>query len=133
MIRQGAGHFADVGGLGEAANGEVGSVHHQHQRGLIGDGIEVVPGRGDVGGAHLHQFGAGQRQNVRDAKAAAYLDLLAPGDDHLAPLGYLLQQQKQRGRVVVHHQGVFGLGQAGEQGGDQPLAPAALAGGEIQL
>ena len=133
MLGQGAGHLADIGGFGKAANGEIGSVHHQHQRGLIGDGIEVIFGGSDIGGAHLHQFGTGEGQNIGNAKAAANLDLLAARDDHLAPLGHLLQQQKERSGVVVDHQRILGLGEATEQGGDQPLAPAALAGGEIQL
>ncbi len=126
MLGQGAGHLADIGGFGKAANGEIGSVHHQHQRGLIGNGIEVIPGCGDIGGAHLHQLGAGEGQNVGNAKAAANLDLLAARDDHLAPLGHLLQKQKERRGVVVDHQRILGLGEATEQGGDQPLRPPRL-------
>jgi len=66
---------------------------------------------GTVGGADFDQFGAGAAHDFGHTEGAADLDQLAARDDHLAPLGQGVEDEQNRGGVVIDHGGVLGAGQ----------------------
>ena len=76
-----------LGRRGEARDLEVAGVGRQDGAGAVGDGGFEVSHVGPVRRADLHELRAALPQHVRDAKAAADLDSLAPGYDDLFARG----------------------------------------------
>jgi hypothetical protein len=99
--------------------------------GLQGDGLLVVPQVSLVGRAHLPQNGAALRHDLRQAKGAADLDQLAPGDDDLLAPGQGPQGQEYRGGVVVKHQGGLAPGELPEQAFQVVVAGPPGAPGQV--
>ena len=100
---------------------------------LGGDGLLVVAEVGPVGRANLHEGCAGLSENVRDAKTAADLHCLAPGDDDLTAGGDGGEGKEHGCGVVVYGEGRLGAGQLAEEGLDVLLAGAASAVVEREL
>ena len=127
------GELCDRRRLGEAGHPEVGGVHPQQRRRTRADRRLVVRRTGAVGGPHLHHAGARQPHHVRHPERAPDLDLLTARDDDLAAPAQRGQGQQHGGRVVVHNQGRLGAGQALPEVGDQRVAVASPAAGQVEL
>ena len=130
----GVGDGGDLGlrhDLGEALDRVVARVHlHQH-RGARADRVLVVAGVGAVGAAHLDELRAGALHDVGHAEGATDLDQLPTRDDDLLALGQRVEQQEDRGGVVIDHGRGLGAGQLGDQRGDEVVAVAASARFEV--
>ncbi|RCM64869.1 hypothetical protein PA35_02622 [Pseudomonas aeruginosa] len=118
---------------GEALDAVVAGVHAHQQAAARADGGFVVPGVGAVGGAHLVQAHAGAGHDVGNAEGAADLDQLAARDDPFLARPQAVQRQQHRRRVVVDHGDRLGAGEFADQPGDQVVAVAALAAGQVEL
>ena len=117
--------------FGEAGNFEIRRVHAQQRAGVFVDGPFVVAQAGTIGGADFAQDRAALRHDFGDAKAVADFDQFAPRDDGFAALGERSKHQKDCGGAVVHHDGVFRAGEAGEQFGGVGVALAACPGCQV--
>jgi hypothetical protein len=108
-------------------------VHLEKKPRRGSDRLLVIGDPGAIRGPDLPEDGLALAHHVGDPEAAADLDQLAAGDDHLLSLGEGVQRQEDRGGVVVDH----GRGGSGEQTSEQPLrvhrAGTPLATGEIVL
>ena len=127
------GHFGLGHALGEAGDGVVAAVHLHQQRGARGDGFSVVFGVGAVGGAHLDQLGTGAAHDVGDAEGAANFHQLAARDDDFLARCQRVEREQHGGGVVVDHGGGFRAGQLAQQVGDEVVAVAAPAGGQVKF
>ena len=76
-------------------------MHAQEQRRLRADRALVVGGARAVRRADLDEPRARAGEHVRDAEAAADLDQLAAGDEHLAPFRERGEREQHGGGVVV--------------------------------
>ena len=90
-------------------------MHAQQQTRAFADGAFVVANAGAIGGADFAQDGAAFGHDVRDAEAVAYFDELAARDDGFTAFCKRVQDQKDRGGVVVHDDGRFRAGQFPEK------------------
>jgi hypothetical protein len=87
-----------------------------HDRaGLRRDGATVVVVVSPIGRADFDQLGAAARHDVRDPEAPPDLDQLAPRDEDFLLLGEGIESQHDRRGAVVHHECVFGAGEAAQQ------------------
>src|SRR5437867_3946519 len=75
----------------------------------------VIPRVCAVGRTDLDELRARPREHVRDPEPAADLDELAARDDDLALPGERRQREEDRGRAVVHDDGVLGAGDLGDE------------------
>ena len=125
------GHVAQAHGSHEALQLIVAGVRLQQQRGVVVDGVLVVPEVGAIGGAHFAQLAASAGHQFGQPKAAADLNQLAARDRHVAPQRQRVQHQHHRGGIVVHHGGVFGAGQEPQPVRDDALPIPALAAFEV--
>ena len=108
-------------------------MHPHQQRGARANGGFVVAGMGAVGGTHLHQLDPGAGHDVGDAEGTADLDQLAAGQHPFLARPYGMQGQQDRRGVVVDHRHRLGAGEFTHQVGDQVVAIAALAGGQVEF
>ena len=128
-----AGHLGLGHAAGKALHRIVAGVDLHEHGGARGDGVGVVGRMGAVGGAHLHQLGAGARHDVRDAEGTADLDQLAPRDHHLLAACQAVEHQQHAGGVVVHDGGVFGASQFAQPAAHQVVAIAAPAAVQVKF
>src|SRR5262245_37616555 len=77
--------------------------------------------------SHFSEDGAALLHHFGDAKAAAYLDQLAAGYDHLSVLRERVEHKEYRGGVVVHNSGRLRAGDARQQILTMRLAVSAIA------
>lgn len=132
----GVGDAREVGGGdagGEALDAVVAGVHAHEQAGAGADDGLVVLGVGAVGGAHLDELHAGAGHDVGDAEGAADLDQLAPADDPFLACAEAVEGEQHGGGVVVDHGDGFGAGQLADEPGDEVVAVATLAAGEVEF
>jgi hypothetical protein len=119
--------------LGEADHAVVGRMGAQDRAGLRPHRALVVAEPSAIGGADLHQLGAGLLNHLRQAERAADLDQLSAGDHDLTPGAERGRGQQHRGRPVVHRQGGLGAAQLAQEALDVGLARATFAAFEVVL
>ena len=106
----------------EADHAVVRRMHLQDRAGAFGGRGAVIADARAVRGADLDELGARGTHDVGDPELAADLDQLATGDEHLLALRERSERPHERGRAVVHDEGVLGAGER-----DQHLLGAAAA------
>ncbi len=104
-----------------------------HQQGSpVRDGLAIVINSRAVGGAYFYKFRPRPLHDVWDAESVTDLDEFAPRNDYFGAGRQFVQDQKDRGRAIVHHDAGRTKQSFQQDGGvDVPLAPPA--GGEIVL
>ena len=109
----------------EALDGVVGFVDFHQQSGLFTQSLFIIGDFGLVGGTHLDQTRATGGHHIGDTKTPANLDEFPARDDRFASTGKGIEDQKDRGGVVVDDQRIFGTEQIaqGSGGVDIPIAP----------
>ncbi len=101
--------------------------------------LRIVEGNREVGDArpirrpNLDEPDAGAAKDLRDPDAAADLDELAARHDHTPASAREPDRQGDRGGIVRDDERVLGTGQRDEVLLAEPEAPAAPAGGPVQL
>ena len=81
---------------------------------MFADRSRVVPQVSAVGAADLDQLRSCSFHDIWQPEGTTDLDQLAPGDDDLALLGVGFEDEKKRGRIVVHHHGAGGAADPGD-------------------
>ena len=134
-----AGLVRDAGHLGlghaacEALHRIVAGVDLHEHGSARGDGTGVVGRVGAVGGAHLHQLGAGARHDIRNTESAADLDQLASRDHHLLAACQAVEHQQHASGVVVDDGGVFGTSQFAQPAAHQVVTVATSAAVQVKF
>ena len=128
-----AGHV----GLGhtarEALHRIIAGVHlHQHG-GTWCDGVGVIGRMRPVGGADFHQFCAGARHDVRNAKGPANFDEFPARHHHFLSLRQTVEHQQHGGRIVVHKGGILGPGDLAQPVRHQIVAVATPAAVQVEF
>ena len=112
--------------FGEPHDPEVARVDLEDDPRLRRDRPFVVGKPRPVCRPHLFQAGAAFLHHVGYPELPADLDQLAPRDDRLLPLGKRVEDQQDRGGVVVDDEGVLRPGQRAEEPPDVVVAEPPL-------
>ena len=121
--------FGERGAGGETGDAKVGGMDAEQETGVFIDGALVVGDARAVGGAHFAEDGAALVHDVGNTEAIADFDEFAAGDDDFGIFRERVEDEKDRGGVVIDDDGGFGGGGEGEELRDVSVALAASAGG----
>ena len=105
----------------------------EDQSGLRVDRIGIVLQMGPVGGANFEELCAGTTHDLRHAECAADLDKLAARNNCSAALGQGVEDDEDRGGVIVDDGCVLGTGELPQQPAHDVIAIAAVATCEIEF
>jgi len=112
-------------GVGEALDRVVAGMDlHQHRRPWCQRFAEVLQ-MGTVGGADLDQLRPGALHDVGDTEGPADLDQLTPRDNDPLLARQGVEQEEDRGGIVVDDGGSLGARELAEQVADDVIAVAA--------
>ena len=106
---------------------EVAPVDGHDEGRPICDGRTVVVRFSVIGRSHPYESGSARGHDVRHAEGPSDFHQLSPGDDDFSVPRQGVQDQHDRGGVVVHHDGRFRSGQGAQQPGNQVVARTSLS------
>ncbi len=114
---------------GESPNPEIARVDLEDQGRSLSHGPLVIAPVRPVRGSHFPEDGAAFFHDLGNAELSADLDELAPGNHRLPSFRQRVQDEKNGGGVVVHHEGVLRPREGAQKGADVvvPETPLPLS------